>query len=34
MTVAETTIEFGIGVALFVTAYRGITGKWPWDRKP
>jgi hypothetical protein len=23
--------EFSIGVALFVLAYRGFTGKWPWQ---
>jgi hypothetical protein len=24
-------LEFTLGVALFVVAYRGFTGKWPWQ---
>lgn len=23
-------MEFLIGVTLFVVAYKGITGRWPW----
>jgi hypothetical protein len=23
--------EFTLGVALFVVAYRGFTGRWPWQ---
>jgi hypothetical protein len=26
-------IELMIGVALFVVAYRGITGRWPWSKQ-
>lgn len=24
-------VEFTLGAALFVVAYRGFTGKWPWQ---
>ena len=27
----RTVAEFGIGVALFVFAYRGFVGSWPWS---
>jgi hypothetical protein len=26
----NTVVELGIGVALFVLAYRGYVGRWPW----
>jgi hypothetical protein len=26
----ETAIELAVGVALFMLAYRGFTGAWPW----
>jgi hypothetical protein len=29
----ETVAEFAIGVVLFVLGYRGITGRWPWQRR-
>jgi hypothetical protein len=30
----ETVLEFAIGVTLFVVAFRGYTGQWPWEPKP
>jgi hypothetical protein len=31
--VIETVVEFAFGAALFALGYRGITGRWPWERK-
>jgi hypothetical protein len=28
----DTVAEFAIGVVLFTLAYRGFTGRWPWQR--
>jgi len=28
-----TVAEFAVGVALFVLAYRGFTGRWPWQER-
>lgn len=29
-----TAIELAIGVALFVLAFRGYSGHWPWEHRP